>query len=754
MPLRRSAAQIAACALAAVLLASYAALPAAAAGTFGGTASTPAVVEGQPGIHYLDAMAHARDRIAFTPGGPASVPLRPRSTDRWQVDGRVPATAGIRPAALVAPGGLQREVFGFLPYWELNDPGLRLDYTLVSTIAYFQVAADQDGHLARTAADGQPDVGWAGWTSSTLTGIIDAAHAAGTRVVLTVERFAWTTSQKSTTSALLGSATARATLAGEIAAAVQHRGADGVNLDFEPIPLGQRANFVTFVQQLRAALDATQPGYQLTFDATGDMANYDVTALTAPDAADAVFVMGYDYRIASSGIAGSISPITRDGYDLQETIAGYLGATTPDKVILGLPYYGRAWSTVSTDLNARTRPQGATYGYSASAPYSVAAGLAEQNGYLYDELEQTAWTTYPWQNCDSCPTTARELYFDDARSLTAKYALVNAANLRGAGIWVLGYDGTRPELAAALRTAFADLTPPNPVPLLGSVTPATVPADGGDLAITVEGSGFAARVTSVMFNGQPIPSTVVSATQLTATVPAALIATPGMASLTVVNGPPGGGGSAPLPFEVSIALAKLSLAAGSSVTSYGATVHLVTTIASSGAGRNVTVQRMAANGTDWTDLTTLTLDGSGSAGFDYRPPVNTQFRAVYAGQPDLGATTTNPARVVVRQVAVLRPTSRGAIRVIAAGAKVAFSTTVRPLPGPSARTKVTFQFWRQVAGRWTLVAKRDVYADAAGLARWTWSFVSRGEWYVRALANPTPANANSVWSAVERYSVR
>jgi hypothetical protein len=572
--------------------------------------------------------------------------------------------------------------------------------------------------------------------------------------VLTVERFAWTTSQKDATIALLGSATARETLASEIAAAVHERGADGVNLDFEPIPLGQRANFVTFVQQLRAALDATQAGYQLTFDATGDMANYDVAALTAPGAADAVFVMGYDYRIAGSGIAGSISPIVRDGYDLQETIAAYLGATTPDKVILGLPYYGRAWSTESTDLNAHTRPQGATYGYSASAPYSVAVALAEKNGYLFDEVEQTAWTTYPWQNCDSCPTTDRELYFDDARSLTAKYALVNAANLRGAGIWVLGYEGTRPELGAALRAAFADLTPPNPVPLLGAVTPPTAPADGPDLTITVDGSGFAAKVTAVMFNGQPVPTTVVSSTRLTATVPAGLIATPGVASLTVVNGPPGGGSSPPLTFEVTIALAKLSLATESTVTAYGTTVHLVTNVAANGGGRAVVVQRMAANETAWTDLAALTLDASGSAGFDYRPPMNTQFRAVFAGMPDLGAATTNPTRVVVRQVAVLRPTSKGAVRVVAAGTKVTFTTTVRPLPGPSARTKVTFQYWRQVAGHWTLAAKRDVYADAAGLARWTWAFASRGEWYVRSFANPTPTNANSFWSALERYSVR
>ena len=43
----------------------------------------------------------------------------------------------------------------------------------------------------------------------------------------------------------------------------------------------------------------------------------------------------------------------------------------------------------------------------------------------------------------------------------AKYDLVNAYGLRGAGIWALGYDGTRPELWNAIQAKFiTDTTPP------------------------------------------------------------------------------------------------------------------------------------------------------------------------------------------------------------------------------------------------------------------------------------------------------
>ena len=53
------------------------------------------------------------------------------------------------------------------------------------------------------------------------------------------------------------------------------------------------------------------------------------------------------------------------------------------------------------------------------------------------------------------------MYYDDAASLMLRYDLVNSAELRGAGIWALGFDGTRPELRAALADKFlSDPTPP------------------------------------------------------------------------------------------------------------------------------------------------------------------------------------------------------------------------------------------------------------------------------------------------------
>ena len=476
----------------------------------------------QPTVQYQDAIAHANDRIAFLPGSRVTVPYQPRRGDTSRVGGAAPralpagrlsgqsmraaagsdpspssppvakpaapaidtpavfpsdappladpalwsSTAGdpiVEPAAAVNPGGLRKEVFGFLPYWEVAASDTRLDWEKLSTVAYFGVGTTATGGLLKTNADGSTSVGWSGWTSSKLTSIINDAHAHHTRVVLTVQSFAWTSSQLATQKALLGSASARLALARQIAAAVRDRGADGVNLDFEPIASGYSDEFTALVRTIRAELDGVAKGYQLTFDATGYIGNYPIEDATAAGGADAIFIMGYDYRSASSSPVGSVAPIGGPLYDIADTVKAYTSRVSPSKLILGVPYYGRAWSTSSDALDG-SNISGAKYGTSVTVLYGAARDLAVQNGRRYDATEGVAWTAYRRQNCTTtygCVTSWRQLYYDDAVSLKAKYQLINAYGLRGAGIWALGYDGARPELYQVIKDEFiTDSIPP------------------------------------------------------------------------------------------------------------------------------------------------------------------------------------------------------------------------------------------------------------------------------------------------------
>ena len=478
-----------------------------------------------PSIHFRDALAHTGDTIEFEPGGRVDVPFTPRAGETWEVDGQAPralpaghvtgramqdskqgsiwasnepgdlagigrptdraggidqpTSAGLpaRPAstvltpetaaptaaAAVSPNGLRREVFGFLPYWELSDDSTVLDWQTLSTVAYFSVGCSSSGNLQKRNPDGSLTTGWAGWTSSRMTSVIEAAHRNQARVVLTVSCFAWTASGAAAQASLLGSSTARNRLAKQAAAAVRDRGADGINLDFEPLVTGYSDEFVALVRAVRRELSAIAPGYQLTFDTLGSIGNQPIAQATAPGGADAVFIMGYDYRTASASVAGSISPLTGPAYDLTDTVDAYLDRISPSKIILGIPYYGRAWSTASDALHARSI-SGAKYGGVASPTYAQAIDLAQASGRRWDSVEQSPWTAYRRQTCTAaygCVSSWRQLYYDDAASLRRRYDLVNRTGLRGAGIWALGYDDARPELRQAIVDKFrVDRTPP------------------------------------------------------------------------------------------------------------------------------------------------------------------------------------------------------------------------------------------------------------------------------------------------------
>ncbi len=308
-----------------------------------------------------------------------------------------------------------------------------------------------------------------------------------------------------------------------------------------------------------------------------------------------------------------------------------------------------------------------------------------------------------------------------------------------------------------------DLTPvkvnyspvgPIGLPVLTSVAPTTVGAGSGDTTLTVAGANFVSGASTVYWNGAPLTTTFVSTTQLTAVLPAAMTTVPTTGTVTVLNQTPGGGFSVPAMFTVTLQPADLTIASSASVVSWGKGVTLTVHLGPTGANRQVTILRMQANETAFAPYTTLQTDANGNASLpNYTPPVNTLFEASFAGAPDLGPATSSPIRVVVRQFVVLRPTNFGSVKSVRAGTAVTFTATIRPIGPTLAPGKATFAFFHYVGGRWQRAATRDVAADRYGRASTSWTFSSGGQWYVRAVADPTPTNANSYWSPLERYSV-
>ncbi len=329
---------------------------------------------------------------------------------------------------------LSREVFGYLPYW-VYDSYPSLNYDLLSTIAYFGVDVDGYGNIVNQHH----------WPAS---GLINLAHSHGVRVVLTVILFDGT--QLNT---LLGNPTYRTNLINNLVLRVQYANADGVSIDFEGIPSGNRQNLTDFMTELSNTFHSQLPGSYVTIftPAVDWRNNYDYYQLA--QVTDGLIIQGYDYHWSSGPTAGPTAPLTSGtvwGYwNVTRSVEDYITKTQNNvaKLILSVPFYGFEWPTANNGLASPT------LGTGTAIFYSTAYSNALQYGRLWDMNSQTPWYRYndgQWN----------QGWYDDSLSLALKFDLVNQKNLKGIAIWALSYDGQRQELQAAIANAFGSSAPP------------------------------------------------------------------------------------------------------------------------------------------------------------------------------------------------------------------------------------------------------------------------------------------------------
>jgi len=118
------------------------------------------------------------------------------------------------------------------------------------------------------------------------------------------------------------------------------------------------------------------------------------------------------------------------------------------------------------------------------------------------------------------------------------------------GSLAVDFDGiTRPLATAAFDLGAYQFVPPNPIPALTFLSPASLTAGGAGFTLTVTGSGFVSA-SVVRWNGSSRTTTFVSATQLTALISASDIATSGRVQVTVFSPAAGGGVSSAVTFTV------------------------------------------------------------------------------------------------------------------------------------------------------------------------------------------------------------
>ncbi|HEV1997936.1 MAG TPA: glycosyl hydrolase family 18 protein [Candidatus Dormibacteraeota bacterium] len=443
----------------------------------------------RPSIMQADDATHRHQAFAFPASGSAVMPLLPE---------RLSSRAASPRTTVYNGGGLYREVFGFAPYWELASGDLSdVQYDKLSTVAYFGLTITASGAIQTVdPTTGRADPGFAGWNSSALTAVINSAHSQGDRVVLVVKSFT-----ESAIYHVVSNQAAGAAAISNIVAAARARGVDGVNVDFEGYV--DNANYPNispdysaWVGRLSNTMRGQWPGSFLTVDAYASAASSDASFMrvdTIAPSVDAFFIMGYDFdRNRPTPDAPLAGPYTfTDTIAVDQFLARVGG--NGSKVILGVPYYGYKYSTQNNSFEAPLSGNCSGGSVPCSDPYAaVLSDLScgsQQLSVNWDAASSTPWAAwYSPAKGDPCGNhnSWRELYYDNAASIGAKYDLVTNRNIRGAGMWALGYDHGSGDLWSVIKDRF-QVCPPVTVNSAGPV----VGAMGSDAGLWVtRGGGF------------------------------------------------------------------------------------------------------------------------------------------------------------------------------------------------------------------------------------------------------------------------
>lgn len=203
---------------------------------------------------------------------------------------------------------------------------------------------------------------------------------------------------------------------------MREKGYQGLDIDFEYILASDRNAFSEFVRVCADAMH--QEGWQLSValapktsaDQKGTLyEGKDYAAIGA--AADHVLLMTYEWGY-TYGPPMAVAPI-----DQVRLVVEYAVTEIPrEKINLGIPNYGYDWALPFVQGRSRARNIGNIEAVQIAVDYDVPI--------QFDERAKSPFFTYVAQE-----GIQHEVWFEDVRSLQAKFDLIKEFGLRGAGYW-------------------------------------------------------------------------------------------------------------------------------------------------------------------------------------------------------------------------------------------------------------------------------------------------------------------------------
>ena len=204
---------------------------------------------------------------------------------------------------------------------------------------------------------------------------------------------------------------------------IEEKGYSGVDIDFEYILASDREAFTAFVS--RVADTMRSYGYHTSValapktSATQTGLLYEGKDYRAlGEVADHVLLMTYEWGY-TYGPPLAVAPINQ----VRRVVEYALTEIPAEKIDLGIPNYGYDWPL--------PYERGVTAATTINNVQAVRIAVEYGAEILFDEVAQSPYFTYTDQD------VGHEVWFEDVRSLNAKFGLIREYGLRGCGYWTV-----------------------------------------------------------------------------------------------------------------------------------------------------------------------------------------------------------------------------------------------------------------------------------------------------------------------------
>lgn len=252
--------------------------------------------------------------------------------------------------------------------------------------------------------------------------MISLAQSFGTAAILTLTPFGPDGNFNNLLiSAVVNSSEATDNLIQNLVSTMSAKGYSGVDIDFEYILASDRDAFTGFVQQVAQTMHSY--GYQ-TSVALAPKTSAAQTGLlyegkdypALGEAADSVLLMTYEWGY-TYGPPMAVAPINQ----VRRVVEYAVTEIPASKINLGIPNYGYDWPLPYV--------RGTTKATTINNVQAIRIAIEQGAQIQFDSLAQSPYFTYGQDGI------AHEVWFEDVRSLQAKFDLIKEFNLRGCGYW-------------------------------------------------------------------------------------------------------------------------------------------------------------------------------------------------------------------------------------------------------------------------------------------------------------------------------